>query len=190
MTRYCAECNKYVDTKLARRKISLKVKGIDISVDADVFVCDECEEQVWDRETDDTVMRAIYDKYRTIKGLLLPEEIKDIRSQYGVSQVAFAKILGLGEKTIARYENGSLQDEGQNNLILLVKNPENFMILLGKNKEKLNDIEIRRVFSAYMLYTLQKPVKYCVDCKTTKYKYGSGNRGYVSDFPKKEGAIA
>ena len=100
------------------------------------------------------------------------------------------KFLALGEKTITRYENGSLQDEAQNNLILLVRNPENFMLLVNKNKEKFNEKELQQIFSGYLLYTLQKPVKYCLDCRTSKYKYGSNNRGYILDFRKNEGVVA
>ena len=94
MTRYCAECNKNVDVILSKKKINLHVKGIEVSIDADILVCKECGEEVWDKDIDDRVMRELYAKYRLTKGLLLPEEIKNIRSQYGVSQVVFAKILG------------------------------------------------------------------------------------------------
>lgn len=59
--------------------------------------------------------------YRQRHGLLQPEEIRRIREKYGLSQVAFAKVLGLGNKTVARYENGSIADMAQNNLIELMK---------------------------------------------------------------------
>lgn len=36
----------------------------------------------------------------------MPEEIKKIREQYGLSQRSFAKLLNWGDKTICRYENG------------------------------------------------------------------------------------
>lgn len=94
---------------------------------------------------DDNNLRNAYDKYRLNKGLLLPSEIKEIREKYGVSQTAFAKILGLGEKTIARYENGSIQDEAPNNLIRLAANENNFIELYEHNKGKLTAEEIRQV---------------------------------------------
>ena len=37
---------------------------------------------------------------------LTAREIKDIRTRYGLSQQAFARVLGLGEASIVRYENG------------------------------------------------------------------------------------
>ena len=87
----------------------------------------------------------LYNEYRKLNSLLLPEEIKSIREKYGVTQVEFAQILGLGDKTITRYENGSLQDTAQNNLIKIVgRNPEEFLKLLKEckkvSKEKINEL--------------------------------------------------
>lgn len=64
----------------------------------------------------------------------MPEEIKQIRQQYGITQVDFSRVLGFGDKTIARYENGALQDTAPNNLILLMKNEKNFIELWEKRK--------------------------------------------------------
>ena len=63
---------------------------------------------------------------------------RSIREKYGLSQVAFAKVLGLGNKTVARYENGSIADMAQNNLIELMKQPSNFRELLQKNQDKIS----------------------------------------------------
>ena len=68
-------------------------------------------------EYDDDNLRKAYAEYRTRHGLLQPHEIKAIREKYGISQVNFARIIGVEDKTITRYENGSLQDEAINNLI-------------------------------------------------------------------------
>lgn len=37
---------------------------------------------------------------------LTPQDIKDIRAKYGLSQRSFARLLGLGEASLARYEKG------------------------------------------------------------------------------------
>ncbi len=96
-------------------------------------------------EYDDDNLRKAYAKYRSLHGLLQPEEIKAIREQYGVSQVAFARIIGVDDKAIARYEKGSLQDEAINNLIMLVRDPENFVRLLKKNKNLITVKEVRHL---------------------------------------------
>src|SRR5262249_52158615 len=77
--------------------------------------------------------------------LLQPEEIRFIREQYGVGQRAFSRILGWGEVTLHRYENGALQDEAHNNELLLVRDPRNFQVLLERNKHKLHGHALRRL---------------------------------------------
>lgn len=134
MKRYCPICGKEQEMKVVKKWESYPVKGEETRVLANVCTCTVCQEDVWDPDLDDENLNAAYREYRLKKGLLMPEEIKAIRMRYGVSQTRFAKILGLGEKTIARYENGSLQDEAQNNLILLASDPVNFQ----KLSERLN----------------------------------------------------
>lgn len=75
----------------------------------------------------------------------MPEEIKQIRLQYGITQVGFSKILGFGDKTIARYENGALQDTAPNNLILLMKDEKNFIKLWNARKNLLDPKDIQNV---------------------------------------------
>lgn len=84
-------------------------------------------------------------------GLLQPEEIRSIRSMYGMSQETFARVLGMGTKTIARYENGSLQDEAQNNLIFLMRNKKNMVKLLELHPERLPERE-RDILNSQMDY--------------------------------------
>jgi putative zinc finger/helix-turn-helix YgiT family protein len=176
MTRYCEECNKLVDATKKVMKITHQVKGVDITINAEVMVCGECGEEVSDEETNNEILRRIYSEYRSIKGLLQPHEIKRVRDRYGVSQVVFAKILGLGDKTIARYENGSIQDEAQNNLILLADNPENFLKLLEKNKVKLTENELLQVIDRHVFVTLPDPVVYCLECSAINYDFGTIKR--------------
>ena len=37
---------------------------------------------------------------------ITPDEIKRIRKKYGLTQQAFARLLGIGEASMVRYENG------------------------------------------------------------------------------------
>lgn len=51
------------------------------------------------------------------------EEIKGIRNKYGLSQQAFARLLGLGETSIVRYENGQVPSKANANLIRAANHP-------------------------------------------------------------------
>ena len=48
---------------------------------------------------------------------ITPAEIKRIRGKYGLSQQAFARLLGIGEASMVRYENGQTPSKANANLI-------------------------------------------------------------------------
>ena len=48
---------------------------------------------------------------------LTAAEIKRIRKKYGLTQQAFARVLGLGEASLVRYENGQTPSKANANLI-------------------------------------------------------------------------
>lgn len=145
---FCPRCMTFVDSHIENRKEILPVKGVEIEIDAPAMICSKCGEIVFNRELDEASLQIAYTKYRDKMQLLQPAQIKAIREKYGLSQTAFAKVLGLGEKTIARYETGSIQDEAQNNLLLLVEKRENFNTLLWRNKHRLTRKEFMTACSA------------------------------------------
>ena len=69
---------------------------------------------------------------------LTPEAIKDIRRYYGLSQQAFARILGIGEASIARYENGATPTKANANLIRAAAIPQFMADCLEREGEALS----------------------------------------------------
>ena len=147
MRKYCEECGREVETKVITKRESYDVCGESIEVDAQILVCAECGEEFYCEELDNATLIRAYNEYRRRHKLLLPEEIKKIREQYGLSQRSFAKLLNWGDKTICRYENGSIQDKAHNSLLLFLREPENMrtylteneIVLDGRQKAKLLD---------------------------------------------------
>lgn len=139
MRKYCEECGKEVETKIITKKEAYDVCGETIEVDAQVLVCVECGEEFYSEELDNATLVRAYNEYRRKHKLLLPEEIKKIREQYGLSQRGFAKLLNWGDKTICRYENGSIQDKAHNSLLLFFRDPENMRMYLTENEVSLGE---------------------------------------------------
>ena len=139
MKKFCEECGKEVETKIVVKVETYDVCGEPIDVEARVLVCAECGEELFSEELDnDTLIRA-YNEYRRRHKLLYPEEIKKIREQYGLSQRSFAKLLNWGDKTVCRYENGSIQDKAHNSLLLFLREPESMKSYLAENEILLNE---------------------------------------------------
>lgn len=145
---YCSECNRMVEeeqTEVKEIQETYEIKKEMITYTSKVRICKSCGEIVSDDELEDENLTTGYNEYRKKHNLLLPEEIKNIRTKYALSATAFSKLLGFGEKTITRYENGALQDKSQNNYIWLMKDDHTFKNLWNKNKHILSASEIEKV---------------------------------------------
>lgn len=145
MMDYCEVCGREVETKIITRKEILNVCGEDIEVDAQVMVCAECGEELFNEGLDSATLINACNEYRRRHKLLLPEEIRRIREQYGLSQRSFAKLLNWGDKTIRRYENGAVQDRAHNSLLLFLREPENMRTYLTENEVALDEKQISRL---------------------------------------------
>ena len=142
MMDYCEVCGREVETKIITQKEIFNVCGEDIEVDAQVMVCAECGEELFNEELDSATLINAYNEYRRRHKLLLPEEIRKIREQYGLSQRSFAKLLNWGDKTIRRYENGAVQDRAHNSLLLFLREPENMRTYLTENEVALDEKQV------------------------------------------------
>ncbi len=139
MQNYCEECGREVETKVVTKKEEYEVCGETVDVEAQVLICAECGEELYCEEFDNATLTNAYNEYRRRHKLLLPEEIKKIREQYGLSQRSFARLLNWGDKTICRYENGSIQDKAHNSLLLFLREPENMRAYLTDNEIVLDE---------------------------------------------------
>ena len=86
MRKYCEQCEKEAETKVITKREAYQVCGELIEVDAQVLVCSECGDELFCEELDNATLVKAYNEYRRVHKLLLPEEIRKIREQYGLSQ--------------------------------------------------------------------------------------------------------
>ena len=102
---------KTVEADVVERKETYTVKGEPFEVLAQVAVCPQCNQDLYDDELDSQTQQSVFNQYRQKHGLLTPDEIRRIREKYKLSQKAFSQLLGFGEVTIHRYELGSIQEK-------------------------------------------------------------------------------
>ena len=155
---YCEKCEKEVETKVITRKENFKICGENIEVDAQVMLCANCGEEIFNEELDSATLLNAYNEYRRRHKLLSPEEIKRIREQYGLSQRSFAKLLNWGDKTVRRYENGAIQDKAHNILLLFLRDPDNMRIYLLENEISLNEKQKDKLLET--IKSLEKETEY------------------------------
>ena len=138
---YCWTCKKNCDHTTRAIEETYPVKGEPITIVANVSFCSECGKPILDPVQDNENLAKAFNAFRESHCFLFPKEIKAIRDKYNLSQNDFGLLLGLEAKTIARYEEGSLQEVSHNNLIALADNPHNIEFLLEKNPSVLPETE-------------------------------------------------
>jgi putative zinc finger/helix-turn-helix YgiT family protein len=124
---------------------TLSVLGEPVEYNAHLYHCDVCKKEFASESQEDRNFEVAYDIYRQRHNLLRPAQIKALRDKYGLSQTNLALLLGWGEITVHRYENGSLQDVAHNELLVLLEDAQNVRKILDLNKARLPEPLIRKL---------------------------------------------
>lgn len=111
------------------------IRGRDVEVDQERYRCDGCGEELFDLWQVDDARVAAARKLNEDEGLLQPEEIKELRESLGLTQTEFEKALGIGEKTVIRWEKGKvLPSQAMAMLLLLIKRDPAAMVFLADKR--------------------------------------------------------
>ena len=117
---YCLNCDKDVLFDIVEVQETHIIKGTKINVLTKHAICKECGSTIFNYQLEKQNQIIISDTYKAQVNLLTSKEIISIRQKYNLSQVELARIIKCGEKNIARYENGAIQDASIDLLIRLV----------------------------------------------------------------------
>ena len=134
---FCPKCEEYTEATLGVEKEAYPVRGEPIEIEAEVVICQKCGMKIFDEERDSQNLEKAYSQYRERHNLLSPDEIRTIREKYGLSQRALSRLLGWGEITIHRYENGAIQDKAHDNTLRLIEDPQGMLKLFEPSRDKL-----------------------------------------------------
>ncbi|MDO5568967.1 MAG: DUF4065 domain-containing protein [bacterium] len=119
------------------RRTRVEVKGKNIEYD-EYYLVDEKGQEIFDREIEVENDSRLYDIYKKQNNLLTNGEIKKIRQKYNLTQKDFALAIGVGEITVHRFENGSIQTEAVDSIMRLANDPDNMAFLLLQNRKNIS----------------------------------------------------
>lgn len=102
--RTCGECGHPVKTYWHEHsfRYGLGKAAVDLAVRLPVRRCEQCDFDYLDEEGE----RLKHEAVCRHLGVLSPTEVQRIRQRHGLSRQAFAKLSGIGEASLARWENG------------------------------------------------------------------------------------
>ena len=109
------------------------------------YVCNDTGEQFTTDEVDTLNVNQVLNKYRAKYGIPSVEEIKLIRSKYGLSAAKMSEVLGLGPNVYRKYESGEMPSISTGRYIRLTEDVSEFLKLLSIAKNVFDQQEFDRI---------------------------------------------
>lgn len=154
--------------KLAKAPEKVEFRKDIFEITYHCYVCEDSGEQYTNDDLDRINQSQVHNKYREKYGIPFPDEIREIREQYGISASKMSEILGFGANSYRLYENGDIPSVANGRLILAIKHPKDFIkqveasehILSNKEQNQLLEkaekiIELRKKSKWDLLFTEQ-----------------------------------
>ena len=120
----CFECDAPTDTEWREHAFPYGVgaSAVELKATLPVRICRSCGFEFLDHEAETLQHDAICAHLE----VLTPKEVRGIRTMHGLSRAEFAKVTGLGEATLNRWENAILiQNVANDRYLRLLASPDN-----------------------------------------------------------------
>jgi len=114
-TLYCPEGHGAMELKKELNNTTFR--GVDISYEAEKYVCRECKLEAGTVQTAGIVQKLIADVYRSKVRLLTGDEIRSLRKSRGLSQQNLAELMNVGVASIKRWETGLIQSKSMDHAL-------------------------------------------------------------------------
>jgi len=137
---FCIMCMKEHEINIVEKEEENVFKGENVEFPVTYKYCSNTDQYSESEEMMNENSLRMKDAYRSKMGLLTSKEIKNIRKKYSISQADLAKIIGIGKKTITRYENHQVQDKAYDRILRKIsKDPSWFLELVKDSKKELSE---------------------------------------------------
>jgi len=144
----CPVCDETDKLERIKGIQKIPVRGDTISVEVEYYKCAKCGEKFLVPAPQNDPFEKAYRLYRQKNRMLQPEEIRDFRRRYNITQGELANLLRLGGATISRYETGKIQDESHDTLLRLALDPENLYKLVSSSSGVFTDEKKDKILAA------------------------------------------
>ena len=141
----CPDCEKEVKVSEIQKETNVVINGKNVSFLAPMYKCSICGAEFQTMEQLEESLKLGKAAAEKKEDDLTPEKIISIREKYNASQKAFAIILGMGELTINKYEQGEKPSSSNRMLLLLSEDPACFYKMYEINKYKIGALQKEKI---------------------------------------------
>lgn len=139
----CIVCQEHSATETARtREIEYMGNHLRIADDL-VMLCSSCNETYYTAEQAKKADRRLVDARRQAERLMNGDEIRSLRQSFSLSQAQFESILGIGPKTIVRWENSTaVQSKAIDNVFNMLKYDPFSIVFLARLRKHSTPVDV------------------------------------------------
>jgi uncharacterized phage-associated protein len=140
MNGFCETCRDTVSITI-KEKINIKnIRGKDISYNAQIAYCDECNEEIFVSEIRDNNLKALDTAFRDHENLINVSEIESILERYNIGKRPLSLLLNWGELTLTRYLDGDIPTKQYSDTLKRILTDTKYMVeILEVGKENISD---------------------------------------------------
>lgn len=140
MNGFCETCRDTVSITI-KEKINIKnIRGKDISYNAQIAYCDECNEEIFVSEIRDNNLKALDTAFRDHENLINISEIESILERYNIGKRPLSLLLNWGELTLTRYLDGDIPTKQYSDTLKRILTDTKYMVeILETGKENISD---------------------------------------------------
>ena len=109
------------------------------------YQCVDTKETFTTTQMDQINTLQVYNLYRVEHKIPFPDEIKDLRRQYGLSASKMSRILGFGDNQYRLYENGEIPSIANRRVLKAIQQPEVFKTFLEAAKDAVSADEFTAI---------------------------------------------
>ncbi|MCD8290799.1 MAG: DUF4065 domain-containing protein [Prevotella sp.] len=105
------------------------------------YRCVDTQEEFTTTQTDTYNTSQIYNSYRAEHGIPFPDEIREVRSRYGLSALKMSRILGFGDNQYRLYENGEIPNVANGRVLKAIQSAKTFETFVDAARNVLSEAE-------------------------------------------------
>jgi len=174
--------------QLVKEPAKLTFRKDEFEISYHSYFCSDSGEHFTTDELDIINTTQVHNMYRVKYGIPFPEEIRQIRDQYGISAAKMSEILGFGTNSYRLYESGEIPSVANGRLILAVKHPKDFIKQVHASLHLLSEKETTSIIESAeqaLGETRRKAFEYHMRKLVFRHDYPSEFTGYrIPSFDK------
>lgn len=135
----CFACNG--EMHLVRENAEMSIGARKAAIDVERLRCSDCGETFYTPEQMDAAQHELAAVLRAKESLLPPERVRGIRERFKLTQSQLEQLLGVGPKTVVRWERGTVfQNKATDQLLRVLEGvPGVFAFMVKQSKLELRE---------------------------------------------------